>query len=148
MNWYGQSISHCLNIRLSNVAPTGQSRSMQSGTGKPGNSDKTPVDTDRELSAQELDEMLGNARDATDFLKALAHEGRLIILCRLSRGECPVSELENMLSARQAAVSQQLARLRMEGLVTTRREGKTIYYAIKDERVKKMIDVVYDLFCH
>ena len=120
---------------------------MQSGTGKPGNSDKTP-DTDRDLSAHELDEMLGNARDATDFLKALAHEGRLIILCRLSRGECPVSELENMLSARQAAVSQQLARLRMEGLVTTRREGKTIYYAIKDERVKKMIDVVYDLFCH
>ena len=56
---------------------------MQSGTGKPGNSDKTPVDTERELSAHELDEMLGNARDATDFLKALAHEGRLIILCRV-----------------------------------------------------------------
>ncbi len=98
-------------------------------------------------TAEDIDQMLQNARDATDFLKAMAHEGRLIILCRLAQGECPVSELENMLSARQAAVSQQLARLRLEGLVTTRREGKTIYYAIKDERVKKMIEVVYDLFC-
>jgi len=100
-----------------------------------------------ELSADELDQMLKSAHEASDFLKAMAHEGRLLILCRLAQGECPVSELENMLSARQAAVSQQLARLRLEGLVTTRREGKTIYYAIKDERVKKMIEVVYDLFC-
>lgn len=98
-------------------------------------------------SAEDVDHMLESAREATDFLKAMAHEGRLIILCRLAQGECPVSELESMLSARQAAVSQQLARLRLEGLVTTRRDGKTIYYAIKDERVKKMIEVVYDLFC-
>ena len=148
MNCYEKSTSYCLNIHLTNFSPTGQTHSMHSGTGKPGTTEKAPIDTDQELSAHELDKMLGNARDATDFLKALAHEGRLIILCRLSRGECPVSELENMLSARQAAVSQQLARLRLEGLVTTRREGKTIYYAIKDERVKKMIEVVYDLFCH
>ena len=100
-----------------------------------------------EPSAENLEQMLSNAQEATDFLKAMAHEGRLIILCRLAQGECPVGELENMLSARQAAVSQQLARLRLEGLVTTRREGKTIYYTIKDERVKHMIDVVYDLFC-
>ena len=98
-------------------------------------------------SAQELEQMLASASEATDFLKAMAHGGRLIILCRLAQGECAVNELESMLAARQAAVSQQLARLRAEGLVTTRREGKTIYYAIKDHRVKKMIDVVYDLFC-
>ena len=91
--------------------------------------------------------MLASASEATDFLKAMAHSGRLIILCRLAQGECSVNELENMLAARQAAVSQQLARLRSEGLVTTRRQGKTIYYAIKDERVKTMIEVVYDLFC-
>ena len=94
-----------------------------------------------------IEDMLASAREATDFLKAMAHEGRLIILCRLSQGECAVSDLEQMLSARQAAVSQQLSRLRLEGLVTTRRDGKTIYYSIKDERVKQMIDVVYQLFC-
>jgi len=51
------------------------------------------------------------------------------------------------LSARQAAVSQQLARLRLEGLVNARRDGKTIYYTIGDARVKQMISVLYEMFC-
>jgi DNA-binding transcriptional ArsR family regulator len=96
---------------------------------------------------KDLDEMVKSARDATDFLKAIAHEGRLIILCRLARGEASVTELENMLSARQAAVSQQLARLRIEGLVDTRRDGKTIYYSITDKKTREMVGVVYKLFC-
>lgn len=99
------------------------------------------------VDAQDLDSMMESAKEATDFLKALAHEGRLIILCRLADRECSVAELEEMLSARQAAVSQQLARLRLEGLVSTRREGKTIYYSLSDERVRKSIALVYDLFC-
>jgi ArsR family transcriptional regulator len=94
-----------------------------------------------------LDDMMSSAKDATDFLKALAHEGRLAILCRLIEGECTVTELEQLLSARQAAVSQQLARLRLEGLVNARRDGKTIHYSIADERVKNMIAVLYDMFC-
>ena len=52
-----------------------------------------------------------------------------------------------MLSARQAAVSQQLARLRLEGLVTPRRDGKTIYYSLTDNRPKRMLETIYDLFC-
>lgn len=99
------------------------------------------------VSEKDLDAMMDSAKEATDFLKALAHEGRLIILCRLAERECSVAELEEMLSARQAAVSQQLARLRLEGLVTTRREGKTIYYSLSDERVRKSIALIYDLFC-
>jgi DNA-binding transcriptional ArsR family regulator len=102
--------------------------------------DSLPADDD-------IDSMLANAQAATDFLKAMAHEGRLMILCRLAQGECPVSELEQMLSARQAAVSQQLSRLRSEGLVNTRRDGKTIYYSIADDRVREMIETVYRLFC-
>jgi len=96
---------------------------------------------------RDLDEMVSSAREATDYLKAISHEGRLIILCRLARGEASVTELENMLSARQAAVSQQLARLRIEGIVNTRREGKTIYYSIADNRTREMVGVVYKLFC-
>ncbi len=65
------------------------------------------------------------------FLKAIAHEGRLSILCRLAEGEASVSDLEELLNARQAAVSQQLARLRQEGLVNTRRQGKAIYYSLE-----------------
>ncbi|MDD9910466.1 MAG: metalloregulator ArsR/SmtB family transcription factor [Ahrensia sp.] len=91
--------------------------------------------------------MADNAEMATDFLKAIAHEGRLMILCRLVEGECTVTELENLLSARQAAVSQQLARLRLEGLVGTRREGKSIYYFLADDRVKTIIPVIHRMFC-
>ena len=107
----------------------------------------TQISTENSHPEKDLDSMMESAKEATDFLKALAHEGRLIILCRLADRECSVAELEEMLSARQAAVSQQLARLRLEGLVSTRRDGKTIYYSLSDERVRKSIALVYDLFC-
>lgn len=70
-----------------------------------------------------------------------------MILCHLSSGEKSVTELEELLSARQAAVSQQLSRLRSEGLVTPRRDGKTIYYSLKDKRAIRILEVVYDIFC-
>ena len=88
------------------------------------------------------------ACNAADFLKALSHEGRLMILCHLATGEKSVGELEQLLSARQAAVSQQLSRLRLEGLVEARRDGKTIYYSLTDDRSRRIIEVVYDLFCN
>lgn len=93
------------------------------------------------------DEMMVQAQAASNFLKALAHEGRLMILCHLSSGEKSVTELENLLSSRQAAVSQQLARLRLEGLVSCRRDGKTIFYSLSDPKVQRAIALVYDLFC-
>jgi ArsR family transcriptional regulator len=88
-----------------------------------------------------------NAQSASDFLKALSHEGRLMILCSLAHGEKTVTELEQMLSSRQAAVSQQLARLRQEKLITARREGKQIYYSLTDDRARRIIEQVYELFC-
>ncbi|SIT92072.1 transcriptional regulator, ArsR family [Yoonia rosea] len=94
-----------------------------------------------------LDEMMHNATIATNYLKAISHEGRLMILCHLATGEKSVTELEELLSARQAAVSQQLGRLRLEGLVTPRREGKTIYYSLTDDKSRKIIGLVYELFC-
>ena len=70
-----------------------------------------------------------------------------MILCYLASGEKSVTDLEELLSARQAAVSQQLSRLRMEGLVTPRREGKVIYYSLIDKRSTQIMAVVYDLYC-
>ncbi|MBK5926465.1 ArsR/SmtB family transcription factor [Rhodobaculum claviforme] len=93
-------------------------------------------------------EMVEKATAAAAFLKALAHEGRLLILCHLSQGERSVSDLERLLGARQAAVSQQLARLRLEGLVSCRREGKTMYYAVSDPKSRRLIEVMYDMFCN
>lgn len=92
-------------------------------------------------------DMLVQATAAANFLKALSHEGRLMILCHLSSGEKSVTELEHLLDSRQAAVSQQLARLRLEGLVSCRRDGKTIYYSIQDPKVSRTIALVYDMFC-
>jgi DNA-binding transcriptional ArsR family regulator len=91
--------------------------------------------------------MAERAKPASDMLKAVAHEGRLMILCHLVGGEKSVSELEGLIGARQAAVSQQLARLRLEGLVKSRRDGKVIYYTIGDERVMSLIEVLHVLFC-
>ncbi|MFZ1469912.1 MAG: metalloregulator ArsR/SmtB family transcription factor [Paracoccaceae bacterium] len=93
------------------------------------------------------DRMMAQATAAAAFLKALSHEGRLMILCHLSSGEKTVTELEQLLASRQAAVSQQLARLRLEGLVATRRDGKAIFYSIQDPKVLQTIRLVYDMFC-
>jgi len=92
--------------------------------------------------------MMDSAMTASRFLKAVSHEGRLMILCYLASGEKSVTDLETLLSSRQAAVSQQLARLRSEGLVFARRDGKTIYYRLADKRATRILDVVYDIFCN
>lgn len=92
-------------------------------------------------------EMAKNADAAATYLKTLAHSGRLMILCHLEGGEKSVSELEALLDLRQAAVSQMLARLREEGLVATRREGKTIYYRLADSNTSQIISLLYRLFC-
>ncbi|WP_296593416.1 helix-turn-helix transcriptional regulator [Roseibium sp.] len=99
------------------------------------------------MCAEDMERMMKNAQRASNFLKAISHEGRLMILCHLASGEKSVAELENLLSARQAAVSQQLTRLRLEGLVSPRRDGKAIYYSLADDRPKQIMEVVYDLFC-
>ena len=100
-----------------------------------------------DMSERELDKIAANATTASNFLKAISHEGRLMILCHLVSGEKSVTELEDLLSARQAAVSQQLSRRRLEGLVIPRPDGKAIYFRLADDRPKRILEIVYDLFC-
>jgi DNA-binding transcriptional ArsR family regulator len=95
----------------------------------------------------DIDLMLSNAQQASDFLKALSHEVRLLILCFLMEGEKSVSEIERMLKLRQPAISQQLARLRGEGLVEARRDGKNIYYSVARSEVRDVIGTLHDAFC-
>jgi DNA-binding transcriptional ArsR family regulator len=100
------------------------------------------------LSASlDINMMLANARQASEFLKALSHEVRLLILCFLIEGEKSVSEIEKMLKLRQPAVSQQLARLRADGLVEARRNGKNIYYSLARTEIRDIIGVLHDAFC-
>lgn len=91
--------------------------------------------------------MAENAKRATAFLKAMGHEGRLMVLCYLASGEKSVTELENLLSLRQPAVSQLLSRLRSDGLIEARRDGKAIYYSLSDHRARAMMELIYDMFC-
>jgi DNA-binding transcriptional ArsR family regulator len=101
----------------------------------------------RAPAALDIDMLQANARQASEFLKALSHEVRLLILCFLIDGEKSVSEIEHMLKLRQPAVSQQLARLRADGLVDTRRNGKNIYYSLARTEVRDLIEVLHNAFC-
>lgn len=92
-------------------------------------------------------QMLENAALTTQYLKSLAHPARLVILCRLAEGPISVGELESMLELPQAAVSKQLARLREDGLVDCRREGRSIVYMLADDRTRRIIRALYDEFC-
>jgi DNA-binding transcriptional ArsR family regulator len=95
----------------------------------------------------DIDELMRNARRASDFLKALSHENRLLLLCLIAEKERSVGELEAILHLRQAAVSQQLARLRLDGLVQARRDGKQVYYSLARDDVRRLMGVLHDVFC-
>ena len=100
-----------------------------------------------DLAGIDLGAMEQNARLAARFLKAFAHEQRLMILCHLAHGECAVGELEGRLGMRQAHLSQQLARLRQDGLVRTRRDSRTIFYRLGSADAEAMIALLYSRFC-
>ena len=96
---------------------------------------------------KDIEILMEQARKAGDLMKALSHESRLLILCILVEGEKSVSELEDMMNMPQAAVSQQLARLRFDRLVATRREGRMVYYSIANEEVTQLVELLYEFFC-
>ncbi|MCC5972291.1 MAG: winged helix-turn-helix transcriptional regulator [Pararhodobacter sp.] len=91
--------------------------------------------------------MLAQAEQTSDYLKALSHPTRLVILCRLAEGTANVGELEALLELPQAAVSKQLARLRAEGLVVCRRDGRNVFYSLGDARTERIIGALYTEFC-
>ena len=91
--------------------------------------------------------MLETATLASSLLKTLSHRDRLMILCQLVEGEKSVSELGEILDISQSPLSQHLARMRHEGLVTTRREGKAIHYSLKCKNTEKVIGVLYSIYC-
>ena len=97
-------------------------------------------------SDSQIRKMGQNAGEVVGFLKTVGHRGRLMLLCHLATGEKSVGELEDLLDLRQSAVSQKLARLRREGLVSTRRDGKTIYYSLEDPRTVSMLRHLFDDF--
>jgi DNA-binding transcriptional ArsR family regulator len=91
--------------------------------------------------------MRASADEACRLMKVLSNPDRLMLLCQLSRGEMCVSELEQELGIVQPTLSQQLGVLRDEQLVTTRREGKNIYYRMSSPEAAAVIRVLHARFC-
>lgn len=99
------------------------------------------------VDSLDIQQLRANADAAGQLLKALANPDRLLLLCQLSQGERNVSELEAQLGIQQPTLSQQLAVLRREGLVETRRDGKQIFYRISSPAALAVIETLYRLFC-
>ena len=87
------------------------------------------------------------AADAAGLMKALGNESRLMILCVLADGERSVSDLNTIVPLSQSALSQQLARLRQQGLIKTRRESQTIYYSLEPGPADRVITLLHDIYC-
>ena len=99
------------------------------------------------LDSLDLNAMREHAHEATRLLKALANDRRLMVLCLLSEGERSVGDLNEQLNISQSALSQHLAVLRDDGLVQTRRDAQTIYYALADGPAQRIIATLHDIYC-
>jgi len=96
----------------------------------------------------ELEDMRSAAQAACGLMKVLANPDRLMILCQLAQGEKRVGELEDELGIVQPTLSQQLTVLRDDQLVTTRRDGKNIYYSLASASALAVIQTLYQQFCN
>ena len=95
----------------------------------------------------DLDQLYTAAHEASQLLKAISNEYRLLVLCQLVGGEKQVAELQASLDLSQSALSQHLAKLRQADLVTTRRESQAIFYSLASVEVQRIIEVLYELYC-
>lgn len=98
-------------------------------------------------STDTFEDLEDKLHEAVELLKSLSNERRLLIVCALTRQERSVGELEKIVELSQSALSQHLARLRRDGLVETRREAQTIYYSMKDEKARVVLESLMKIFC-
>ena len=92
-------------------------------------------------------DLQSKAETVEALLKSVGNRNRLIVLCELLKGERSVGALQNAIGLSQSALSQHLARLRADGIVTTRRESQTIHYSLASEKVSRLIGLLYELYC-
>ena len=111
---------------------------------RPSDESEVSVSEPRTFSYQD---MQASAASASNLLKSMANESRLMILCQLVEGERSVAEILKDIPLGQSALSQHLAILRRERLVTTRREGQSIFYSLASHEVRAIIATLHDLYC-
>lgn len=98
-----------------------------------------------DLTQMSLEQFQSSASEAAKLLKALSNESRLMILCQIGIGEKQVADLQLGLS--QSALSQHLARLRDDGLVSARKQGTAVFYSISDPSALKLIATLAEIYC-
>jgi DNA-binding transcriptional ArsR family regulator len=98
-------------------------------------------------ATMDIAQLQKNAQRATALLKSMANEWRLLVLCHLATGELSVGDLEKSIGLSQSALSQHLAILRRERLVTTRRSAQSIYYSLSSGEAEAVMSTLYDLYC-
>ena len=99
------------------------------------------------MSKMTLAELQANAIRAAALLKSMSNPSRLLVLCQLAEGERSVGELERAVGVSQSALSQHLALLRHQNIVTTRREGQTIYYSLVGKEASAVLMTLFEVFC-
>lgn len=110
-------------------------------------SEAPKADTTQNPQLRRIEMMREHAPDAAGLMKALGNESRLMILCTLAEGERSVGELNAMIPLSQSALSQQLARLRTQAIVKTRRESQTIFYSLAPGPANRVIHLLHDIYC-
>ncbi len=108
---------------------------------------RTDSEKKQEVNDASMEQMREHAPQAASLMSALGNESRLMVLCTLAQGERSVGELNDVVPLSQSALSQQLARLRQQGLVDTRRESQTIHYRLADGPARRIIEVLHDIYC-
>jgi ArsR family transcriptional regulator, virulence genes transcriptional regulator len=99
------------------------------------------------LETDQMNLMRQQAAEAATMLRLIGNEHRLIVLCSLVEGEMGVGALQDRLDLSQSALSQHLARLRADGLISARRASQNIYYSIADEKIFALIAALAEIFC-
>ena len=101
----------------------------------------------QKFTDQDVEKMRTHAPQAAGLMNALGNESRLMVLCALTQGERSVGELNEVVPLSQSALSQQLARLRQQGLVETRRSSQTIYYSLVSGPARQIIELLHSIYC-
>ncbi|MEQ1671903.1 MAG: metalloregulator ArsR/SmtB family transcription factor [Hyphomicrobium sp.] len=101
----------------------------------------------RKAAADPAERMIEASEDAARLLKAMASPVRLRILCLLAEAELPVGEIAGRLDIREQAASQQLAQLRLEGLITPRKDAQRVYYQLASSEIERVLETLREIYC-
>ena len=101
----------------------------------------------RSIASQSPDSLEERVEEAAELLTSMANTRRLLVLCRLVEKERSVGDLAGLAGLSQSAVSQHLAKMRLQGLVKTRRDGQTIFYSLASDKVRAVLETLYSIYC-